>query len=232
MTASPARHEKPTRGPRPPGVACPADAKGQMAYTHLAPIHPAAFPWPPGCTARSRLPNPPARARRSLPGAMRNGSNRLRTRNRWRKRLPYNCQRRSCRRWNTGCCHTRWSSRSCSYQSHCRVTMLSPCPPSSLPGYRRSRCRDTRMLLARLLAAATVGAPPAGPDDKRKLIRIVLDLNAHPVAKGNLCGHTPGSIFTAQRRSPPTTNRATAWPIPGPPSPKYGVELVLKRGMV
>ena len=43
-------------------------------------------------------------------------------------------------------------------------------------------------LLARLLAAATAGAPPAGPANKRKPIRIVLDPAAHPVAKGNLCG--------------------------------------------
>jgi hypothetical protein len=47
-------------------------------------------------------------------------------------------------------------------------------------------------LLARLLAAATSGAPPAGPADKRKPIRIVLDPDAHPVAKGNLCGQHAG----------------------------------------
>ena len=47
---------------------------------------------------------------------------------------------------------------------------------------------DKDPLLARLLAAATAGAPPAGPANKRKPIRIVLDPNAHPVAKGNLCG--------------------------------------------
>ena len=43
-------------------------------------------------------------------------------------------------------------------------------------------------LLARLLAAATAGAPPAGPANKRKPLRIVLDPDVHPVAKGNLCG--------------------------------------------
>jgi hypothetical protein len=47
-------------------------------------------------------------------------------------------------------------------------------------------------LLARLLAAATSGAPPAGPANKRKPIRIVLDPDAHPVAKGNLCGQHAG----------------------------------------
>ena len=47
MTARPGRHEKPPHSHRPPGVACPADAKGKMAYTHFAQIHPAAFPWPP-----------------------------------------------------------------------------------------------------------------------------------------------------------------------------------------
>jgi hypothetical protein len=40
--------------------------------------------------------------------------------------------------------------------------------------------------------AAMSMAPPAGPADKRKLIRIVLDPNAHPVAKGNLCGQHAG----------------------------------------
>jgi hypothetical protein len=43
-------------------------------------------------------------------------------------------------------------------------------------------------LLARLLAAATAGASPAGPAHKRAPVRIVLDPDAHPVAKGKLCG--------------------------------------------
>jgi hypothetical protein len=42
--------------------------------------------------------------------------------------------------------------------------------------------------LARLLAAATAGAPPAGPANKRKPLGIVVDPDAHAVAKGNLCG--------------------------------------------
>jgi hypothetical protein len=42
-------------------------------------------------------------------------------------------------------------------------------------------------LLAKLLAAATAGMPPAGPANKRKPIRIVLDPDDRPVAKGNLC---------------------------------------------
>ena len=41
--------------------------------------------------------------------------------------------------------------------------------------------------LARLLAAATAGAAPAGPANKHKAIRIVLDPDDRPVAKGNLC---------------------------------------------
>lgn len=55
-------------------------------------------------------------------------------------------------------------------------------------------------LLARLLAAATAGAPPAGPAQKRKPIRIVLDPDAHPVAKGNLCGQHRGFNLHAATR--------------------------------
>jgi hypothetical protein len=47
-------------------------------------------------------------------------------------------------------------------------------------------------LLARLLAAATAGAAPAGPANKRKTIRIVLDPDDRPVAKGTLCAQTQG----------------------------------------
>jgi hypothetical protein len=47
-------------------------------------------------------------------------------------------------------------------------------------------------LLARLLAAATAGASPAGPAHKRAPVRIVLDPDAHPVAKGKLCGQHAG----------------------------------------
>jgi Putative transposase len=42
-------------------------------------------------------------------------------------------------------------------------------------------------LLAKLLAAATAGAAPAGPVTRRQPIRIVLDPDDRPVAKGNLC---------------------------------------------
>jgi hypothetical protein len=42
-------------------------------------------------------------------------------------------------------------------------------------------------LLARLLAAATAGVAPAAPANKRKAIRIVLDPDDRPVAKGKLC---------------------------------------------
>jgi hypothetical protein len=47
-------------------------------------------------------------------------------------------------------------------------------------------------LLARLLAAATAGAPPAGPANQRKAVRIVLDPDDRPVAKGKLCGQHAG----------------------------------------
>jgi hypothetical protein len=47
-------------------------------------------------------------------------------------------------------------------------------------------------LLARLLAAATAGAAPAGPANKRKSIRIVLDPDDRPVAKGKLCAQNHG----------------------------------------
>jgi hypothetical protein len=42
-------------------------------------------------------------------------------------------------------------------------------------------------LLAKLLAAATAGAEPAGPGKRRKVIRMVHDPDAPPVAKGKLC---------------------------------------------
>jgi hypothetical protein len=46
-----------------------------MAYTHFAQIHPAAFPWPP--MHRQFATAEPAR--QTILGAMRYGSNRLRT---------------------------------------------------------------------------------------------------------------------------------------------------------
>jgi hypothetical protein len=70
---TPDRSTRPARAadPRPPGVACPANAKGKLAFTHLAQIHPAAFPWPP-----LHLPFTTAEpARQTLPGAVRDGSN-------------------------------------------------------------------------------------------------------------------------------------------------------------
>ena len=53
-------------------------------------------------------------------------------------------------------------------------------------------------LLARLLAAATAGAPPAGPAHKRAPVHIVLDPDATPVAKGKLCGQHRGFNLHAQ----------------------------------
>jgi hypothetical protein len=47
-------------------------------------------------------------------------------------------------------------------------------------------------LLAKLLAAATAGAPPAGPAQKRAPVRIMLDPDDRPVAKGKLCEQHAG----------------------------------------
>jgi hypothetical protein len=47
-------------------------------------------------------------------------------------------------------------------------------------------------LLAKLLAAATADASPAGPARKRQPIRIVLDPDDSPVCKGVLCGQAHG----------------------------------------
>jgi hypothetical protein len=51
---------------------------------------------------------------------------------------------------------------------------------------------DNDPLLAKLLAAATAGANPAGPATKRQPIRIVLDPDERPVGKGALCGQSHG----------------------------------------
>jgi hypothetical protein len=59
---------------------------------------------------------------------------------------------------------------------------------------------DKDPLLARLLAAATAGTPPAGPANKRKPIRIVLDPDDRPVAKGNSCGQHAGFNLHAATR--------------------------------
>jgi hypothetical protein len=55
-------------------------------------------------------------------------------------------------------------------------------------------------LLARLLAAATAGASPAGPAHKRTPVRIVLDPDATPVAKGKLFGQQAGFNLHAQTK--------------------------------
>ena len=47
-------------------------------------------------------------------------------------------------------------------------------------------------LLAKLLAAAAASAAPAGPANKRKPLRIVLDSDERPVGKGTLCAQTQG----------------------------------------
>jgi hypothetical protein len=50
------------------------------------------------------------------------------------------------------------------------------------------------------LAAATAGASPAGPAYKRSPVRIVLDPDATPVAKGKLCGQQAGFNLHAQTK--------------------------------
>ena len=55
-------------------------------------------------------------------------------------------------------------------------------------------------LLARLLAAAAAGAPPAGPANKRKPVRIVLDPDDRPVTKGTLCSQAHGFNLHAATR--------------------------------
>jgi len=55
-------------------------------------------------------------------------------------------------------------------------------------------------LLARLLAAATAGASPAGPAHKRAPVRVVLDPDAEPKAKGRLCATTHGFNLQAATR--------------------------------
>jgi hypothetical protein len=59
---------------------------------------------------------------------------------------------------------------------------------------------DQDPLLARLLAAATAGDSPAGPAHKRKPVRIVLDPNDRPVAKGMLCSQAHGFNLHAATR--------------------------------
>jgi hypothetical protein len=58
-------------------------------------------------------------------------------------------------------------------------------------------------LLAKLLAAATAGMPPAGPANKRKAIRIVLSPDDRPVAKGNLCAQDHAFNLHAATRVAP-----------------------------
>jgi Putative transposase len=55
-------------------------------------------------------------------------------------------------------------------------------------------------LLARLLAAATTGAPPAGPAQKRAPVRIALDPQAGSLAKDKLCGQHAGFNLHAATR--------------------------------
>jgi hypothetical protein len=55
-------------------------------------------------------------------------------------------------------------------------------------------------LLARLLAAATAGVPPAGWANKRKPVRIVRDPDDRPATKGTLCSQAQGFNLHAATR--------------------------------
>jgi hypothetical protein len=59
---------------------------------------------------------------------------------------------------------------------------------------------DKDPLLAKLLAAATSGAPPAGWANKRKPVRIMLDPDDRPVTKGTLCSQDHGFNLHAATR--------------------------------
>jgi hypothetical protein len=59
---------------------------------------------------------------------------------------------------------------------------------------------DKDPLLAKLLAAASAGASPAGHVNKRKTIRFVLDPHDRPIAKGTLCGQSRGFNLQAATR--------------------------------
>jgi hypothetical protein len=65
-------------------------------------------------------------------------------------------------------------------------------------------------LLARLLAAATAGAPPAVPATKRKPVRIVLDPDDRPVTKGFSARRLTRSTCMLPLASAPTTSRAAS----------------------
>jgi len=73
-------------------------------------------------------------------------------------------------------------------------------------------------LLARLLTAATAGAAPAGPANKRKVIRILLDPDARPVAKGKLCAQEHGFNLHAATKvaANDKAGRVTLHPAPTP----------------
>lgn len=55
-------------------------------------------------------------------------------------------------------------------------------------------------LLARLLAAATAGAPPAGPAQRRAPVRLVGDRGGQPQGKGRLCAQHLGFNLHAASR--------------------------------
>ena len=69
-------------------------------------------------------------------------------------------------------------------------------------------------LLARLLAAATAGAPPAGWANKRKPVRIVLDSDDRPVTKGTLSSQDPLQTLRRHPESPRRPRGGTSAAIP------------------
>jgi hypothetical protein len=73
-------------------------------------------------------------------------------------------------------------------------------------------------LLAKLLAAATAGTPPAGWAQKRKPLRIVLDPDDRPVAKGTLCAQEHG--FNLHASTKVAVPRDFGTDSPTPPTPR------------
>ncbi len=80
------------------------------------------------------------------------------------------------------------------------VTLVAAPGDGEVTGVGDEAMGEEDPLLARLLAAATAGAPPAGWAHKRKPVRIVLDADDQPVAKGTLCAANAGFSLHAATR--------------------------------
>jgi len=78
------------------------------------------------------------------------------------------------------------------------ITLVTAPGDGEVTGVPDETLGEQDPLLAKLLAAATTGAAPAGPASKRQPIRIVLDPDDRPVGKGALCAASHG--FNLQTR--------------------------------